>query len=72
MDKEKINQIAEIIKKAADQVAKKDGTSREDVLKRFADGLLAQSKRNFLRLIGPSPEYDPANDPSHPMHGWKP
>lgn len=67
IEKKKVSQVAEAIRKAAQKVGEDNGVSPRRAMKEFCDGLLRQARN---RKFGA--EYDPANDPSHPMRGWRP
>ena len=71
---ERVRRLKAIFTKVIADVAKRRGISMEQAREVFVRALENYRPEDYPLLeTGPLPEdYDPADDPSHPMHGWKP
>lgn len=63
-------QLKKAANDAIDEAAVELGISREEAIDKFLAELRQITRK---RKFGSMPEeYDPSQDPSHPMNGWKP
>ena len=70
-EQEMVDKMVKIFLDAFDETAERTGVPVSIVAQQFAAELekLAADRK---RLDEACAEYDPANDPDHPMYGWKP
>jgi len=71
-EQKRIDEMTKVFDQIFSDFATKYGSPVGDLIEQTFDYLAEKTEQKRIKKWGSMPEeYDPANDPSHPMHGFR-